>query len=454
MSHSLKSSDAWLEGFAKAKKLQFGSWHADRDSGELTGPVGRERLEPKVMELLMLLASRPNQVCSKEEIMEQLWPGMILGEDTLARAVSKLRKSLADDVKSPRFVETLPKRGYRFICADARLMPSAADALSSSSTSQVPADVASDHSPEKPKDPVTPPVPSLRWIWLAGLAAILVMTLVGLGWIAKRPDQNADDVEVRVLIDRANDYYFQYTYRDNEAAIELFERVIAQQPNNSQAHAGLANAIAQRVLRWPSASVASGQTFTQLGDAIRSGHMRSSAAKHELQRASQLALRAVQLAPEDAVALKALGFVKSTSEDFAGALAAYQQAIRLDANAWGPMINIADIYQITGQDEFALPYLESAFAAMTRVYAKESARIRPWYADTAILIGERHFSEHRVDQAEQWYRRALDIAPFHLKASARLATLLRGTGRIQEAADLCARLQRRIGDSVDCVAGS
>ena len=67
------------------------------------------------MDLLFLLASEPNRVFLKEEIYGRLWPGVTVGEDSLARCVSKLRKALADDAEAPRFVETVAKRGYRLI---------------------------------------------------------------------------------------------------------------------------------------------------------------------------------------------------------------------------------------------------------------------------------------------------------------------------------------------------
>lgn len=93
--------------------LRFGPWQAFRRSGDLVGADGTEHLEPKVMELLLLLAGAPGRVWSRDDIMQQLWPGLVVGDDALARTVFKLRKSLGDDAKAPRYIETLSKRGYR-----------------------------------------------------------------------------------------------------------------------------------------------------------------------------------------------------------------------------------------------------------------------------------------------------------------------------------------------------
>src|SRR5215210_3395812 len=108
--------------------LRIGDWSAERS----TGRIARQRtclmVEPKVMDLLFLLASQPKRVFSREELFELLWPGVTVGDDCLARAVSKLRSALDDDARAPRYVETVPKRGYRLLAsvrADPGAEPSA-----------------------------------------------------------------------------------------------------------------------------------------------------------------------------------------------------------------------------------------------------------------------------------------------------------------------------------------
>ncbi|KAF1717141.1 hypothetical protein CSC74_08140 [Pseudoxanthomonas yeongjuensis] len=65
------------------------------------------------MDLLFVLAAHAGQVVTREQLMTRLWPGLVVGEDSLARTVSKLRQSLGDDAKAPRYIETIAKRGYR-----------------------------------------------------------------------------------------------------------------------------------------------------------------------------------------------------------------------------------------------------------------------------------------------------------------------------------------------------
>jgi DNA-binding winged helix-turn-helix (wHTH) protein/Flp pilus assembly protein TadD len=413
--------------------LAFGPWRALRRSGELIGAHGSERLEPKVMELLLLLAAEPGRVWSRDDIMQRLWPGLVVGEDTLARVVFKLRKSLGDAAKAPLYIETIPKRGYRWIYRDA---------------AEAPADAAP--SPPRPEATRTarPRRRRLLGHWALTALAIALGALAFSG--APRKPVVPADSEAQTLTDRANDFYFQYTRVDNEAAIELFERVIALRPGHAPAYAGLANALAQREMRWPASPSGAPLEFRRLGDALKHGHTRTPSAQRRLLRATQLAEHALALAPEDAGAHKALGLVRSVREDFAGALQAYRRAVELDPDAWGPLINIGDILQIGGEPEQATPYFEAAFAAMTRVYSRQSARIRPWYAETALLIGDSHDAQQRHETAERWYRQALEIAPFHVEATRKLAVLLRARNRAQEAAALCADLGRRAGQTAAC----
>ncbi len=73
-------------------------------------------LEPKVMTLLVYLAQNAGSTISREQLFEAIWPGVVVSDDTLTQAVTKLRKAFKDDAKHPRYIQTVPKRGYR-LCA-------------------------------------------------------------------------------------------------------------------------------------------------------------------------------------------------------------------------------------------------------------------------------------------------------------------------------------------------
>lgn len=392
------------------------------------------------MALLWLLATHSNRVFSRDELMQLIWPGLVVGEDTLARAVFKLRKALNDDAKAPRYVDTLPKLGYRFICpinqstSSIHLIAPLTDP-----TSAPPMPIANVH----PQADVR----LRRSRFAAGFTAIGLIAM--LTWylsptlIRSPAEVGRVAANVGLMTQRGNDYYAQYSQHDNQAAIELYERVIAMQPQHAPAYAGLANALIQTVIRWHDDPARDNkQAYSRLRDALQRGLTKTPWAQASIERAMLMANRAVELAPRSAGSYKALGFVLSAKHDFHGALVAYERSLALDPDAWGAMINIADLLDATGHNRDALQYLEAAFAAMTRSYQAQYAQIQPWYAEIAGLIGERHQILKQLDQAELWYRRTLQIAPFEPKASAKLATLLRLSGREAEAQDVCARSLR------------
>ena len=92
----------------------------DPREGTVRGPGGTVRLEPKVMGVLLALAGHPGRVVSRDELLEEVWPGVVVTEHTLSRCIYQLRNSLADagaESRSSGFrpIETLPKRGYRLL---------------------------------------------------------------------------------------------------------------------------------------------------------------------------------------------------------------------------------------------------------------------------------------------------------------------------------------------------
>jgi adenylate cyclase len=74
------------------------------------------RLEPKAMEVLVYFASRPGEVITREELERDVWRGALVGYDAVTNTVIKLRKALGDDARHPRFISTIPKKGYQLKC--------------------------------------------------------------------------------------------------------------------------------------------------------------------------------------------------------------------------------------------------------------------------------------------------------------------------------------------------
>jgi len=97
--------------------VRFGVFEVDRGSGELRKRGVRIRLQEQPLKILMLLLDRPCEIVTREQLRQILWPeGTFVDfEHSLNAAVAKLRQSVGDSAENPRFVETIPRRGYRFI---------------------------------------------------------------------------------------------------------------------------------------------------------------------------------------------------------------------------------------------------------------------------------------------------------------------------------------------------
>jgi DNA-binding winged helix-turn-helix (wHTH) protein len=97
--------------------LRFGVFEADLHIGELRKQGLKIKLHGQPMEVLGMLLEHPGELVTREEIQKRLWAAntFIDFEHSLNTAIKKLREALGDDADNPRFIETLPRRGYRFI---------------------------------------------------------------------------------------------------------------------------------------------------------------------------------------------------------------------------------------------------------------------------------------------------------------------------------------------------
>ena len=95
--------------------FRIGDWEVYPQENLLKGPDQARVLEPKVMDVLVFLAGRQGDVVSRHQVLDAIWSGVVVGDETLSRAISVLRTELGDDQKNPRYLKTITKRGYRFI---------------------------------------------------------------------------------------------------------------------------------------------------------------------------------------------------------------------------------------------------------------------------------------------------------------------------------------------------
>lgn len=98
---------------------RIGGWDFDTASGELRRGSDRRRLEPRAARTLELLLEAQGGLVSQEKLIAEVWDGRALSENSVPVVISQLRKVLGDDARQPTLIETVPKRGYRLVQADA-----------------------------------------------------------------------------------------------------------------------------------------------------------------------------------------------------------------------------------------------------------------------------------------------------------------------------------------------
>jgi TolB-like protein/DNA-binding winged helix-turn-helix (wHTH) protein/Tfp pilus assembly protein PilF len=152
-------------------EFRVGRWLVQPSLNTISQNGTSNRLEPKVMEVLVCLAQHRGEVVPKEKLLQTVWPDTFVSDDVLKRSVFELRRAFDDDARESRIVETIPKRGYRLVAPVEPLQPTSLStaAVSGSGNS--------------------------RRRWLA-VAAVVTSALAGLALLLA---MNVDGVRDRIL---------------------------------------------------------------------------------------------------------------------------------------------------------------------------------------------------------------------------------------------------------------
>jgi len=177
----------------ETRRLMLGDWLVDPSRDVLSRGGEPTKIEPKAMEVLLFLARRPGVVVTQRELEAAIWRDVIVTPQSLYQVIAQLRRVLGDDARRPRYIETVPRRGYRLVAAvqwaDAgslQPLPTATPATAPPVPPPAPA-----ASPPAAGDPV----PGVRgkagrrtpaWRMGAGIALLLVALLAGAGFLWRK----------------------------------------------------------------------------------------------------------------------------------------------------------------------------------------------------------------------------------------------------------------------------
>jgi len=388
--------------------IRLGDWLAEPARGTIVGRGSETRLEPKVMAVLVHLASRPGQVVTKQELLDEVWAGTHVVEAVLTRAVSLLRKAIGDEPGAACRIETIPKKGYRLVGPVERA-GSPATGSRPRTVAVLPFQILSgDRDQEYLADGFTEltiaslsRVRSLRVISRTSAARYRggsrslpeIARELGAGFVVEGSViRDGPDVQVVAqLIDAATDtHLWAGEYR------RAFQDVLSIQGD-------VARAIAREI--------------------------EAEVTPEEERRLSRR--RRVDARAHDAYLRGLYGWSRRTPEGFNAALRCFQEAIEIDPAEALPYAGMGLVFLVQGV--YGILPAREAFANSAEA-ARKAIELDEELAEAhAVAAGPMIFAEHDYPAAEREIRRAIALSPSLPVARLALADLLAITGRHAEA---------------------
>ena len=467
----------------EAKLFRFGTFEADLRTGELRKAGRKVGIQEQPFKVLAALLARPGEMVAREELKEQLWSAdtFVDFDMGLNRAVAKIRDILSDSPTSPRFIETLPRRGYRFLGAVEAVYPEAAVASppEKSNIQAVVPEFASAGMPE-------PAVPRRRrWLLLA-IAAAIVLAAVG-GWlwrnrsrsrpefgsIAVLPLENlsgdpsqdffADGITDELITELAEIGSLRVIsrtsvmrFKDTQLPVPeiartlrvdaIVEGSVMREGNRIRVHAQLIRGATDEHF-WSEAYDRELRDVLALQSDVAQSIARKVEATvtgEEHERLS--AVRSVS--PEVYESYLKGQFAKSNSRaDIEESIAYFEEAIRKDATFAPAYVGLADAYDRLATVFIGVPPGEVRPKVIKA--ARKALELDPGLAEAHVLLADVQQQQWQWTDSEAEYRRALELNPNDAAAHRGLASWLLFQGRMDEALDWSRRARELdpFGDS-------
>jgi TolB-like protein/DNA-binding winged helix-turn-helix (wHTH) protein/Tfp pilus assembly protein PilF len=443
-----------------------GAWEVNPRAGAISDGQKSARLEPRAMEVLVYLASRPDMVVSREELEREVWRGALVGYDAVTSTVIKLRKALGDSARQPEFIATVPKRGYRLI---AEVRTDTADG------SSLPA-ASADNSPMGRLKAQT---------WLRSLGIAIALIVVFLTYWLHRPaeetteetasaaappsiivlpfenlgdvrdtDAFADGVTEDIITDlsglgglRVIASNTAFTFKGKSVTAEtlgaelgidyVLDGSIRRIGDQVRVNAQLVDA-QTGFQRWAERYDREVSEVFALQDKITSSIVTALALKLSNRETERLAQQATNNLDAYDHFQEGQRLVKiSTRETHLQAQSAYRRAIEADpgyGRAYGALaFTLASSYR-RGWSDMPMQTLDRALELAKKAVALDGAVPQTYWA-----LGYVHLMRREYDQAEFAVRQAIDIAPNYADGYGLLALISNGLGKSEAAIEFINR---------------
>jgi DNA-binding winged helix-turn-helix (wHTH) protein/tetratricopeptide (TPR) repeat protein len=232
-----------------------------RPTGELSRGATRIRLQGQPLEVLEALLERPGELVTREQLIERLWPaGVVVEFDTaLNSAIRRLRTALEDHADHPRYIETIPRRGYRFIgqIEDVQTVRAAEGTPPIDDRVEVPGNPITKIALKVPPAELGPEYEAdahPRRTWMGWAAAAAIALTVGGAWLAfgdraapalaaaAGSARTVAPTEARERYERGRFFFGRRGEGDTARALALFQDALRADPRMAEAWAGIASA--------------------------------------------------------------------------------------------------------------------------------------------------------------------------------------------------------------------
>ena len=389
--------------------LRIGDWTAIPARNALVRAGTEVRLEPRLMDALVVLVERAPHPVSRQELIDGVWQRQFVSDDTLAVTISALRRALGDDARQPRYIETVSRRGYRLIARIERHDPTNGIGNAASGPAV--------------RRRIAP-----RRVLLAGAVAIALVVSAAAAWrsgLTYRPHTPAPEAYDAYLTGRR--FLDQRSISGWQQALDNFRRAAVLDDRYPAAHAGVADAytamsdfgVASPAEMRPLAMRAARRAL-DLDDRSAEAHEAMGRALFlfdwNFARAGQSLQRSIALDSAYMPAWQALAWLHSARGEHAAAIVAARRALQLDPVNEARYLELAYVLGLAGR------------AREANVEVERAIRIEPSSWLPYITRGWLFEIVNAPDSAFASYRRAWEVSGISTDSLRMLDALYRSEG--------------------------